>query len=195
MATDKTVNELIINRLTQAQYDAIPEAERSDTELYFITDVNEDTLTKTEATETYLPLSGGTMTGALGFGEGEYNLPQYGIVRSGENLAFVFNNSQAHVRFNKNNIYSWADDHLSIGVSSYKLKNVYTHKLNNSEDIIVPSKAGTLALLEDIPDTSTLATKDELNSKIPAHPTDDGTYVLSCSVVDGVATYTWESMA
>lgn len=38
MATDKTVNELIINKLTQAQYDAIPEAERSDTELYFITD-------------------------------------------------------------------------------------------------------------------------------------------------------------
>lgn len=38
MATDKTVNELIINKLTQAQFDAIPEAERSDTELYFITD-------------------------------------------------------------------------------------------------------------------------------------------------------------
>lgn len=41
MATvDTSVNELIINKLTQAQYDAIPEAERSDTELYFITDAD-----------------------------------------------------------------------------------------------------------------------------------------------------------
>lgn len=43
MATDNIVNELIINKLTQAQFDAIPEAERSDTELYFITDGDTDT--------------------------------------------------------------------------------------------------------------------------------------------------------
>jgi hypothetical protein len=43
MATDKTVNELIVNKLTQAQFDAIPESERSDTELYFITDAENNT--------------------------------------------------------------------------------------------------------------------------------------------------------
>ena len=41
---DTVVNELIINKLTQAQFDAIPEAERSDTELYFITDAKDNSL-------------------------------------------------------------------------------------------------------------------------------------------------------
>ena len=41
----------------------------------------------------------------------------------------------------------------------------------------------------------TYSTKEELNSKIPPHPTDDGVYTLACSVVNGVATYSWESIA
>ena len=44
MATDTIVDNLIINKLTQAQFDAIPEAERSDTELYFITDAKDSSL-------------------------------------------------------------------------------------------------------------------------------------------------------
>lgn len=42
MATDTTVNELIINKLTQAQYDAL--TEKSPTELYFVTDAKDNSL-------------------------------------------------------------------------------------------------------------------------------------------------------
>lgn len=43
MATvDTSVNELVINKLTQAQYDAL--TEKSPTELYFVTDAQDDSL-------------------------------------------------------------------------------------------------------------------------------------------------------
>lgn len=143
----------------------------------------------------YLPLSGGTLTGRLYLGEEQVGL-------FGENLGtlslYKYNlltkSYYKVMEFSVNGINPSAGKQ-SLGNNLQLYENVYTKSINNGADIIVPSKAGTLATLEDIPDTSTLATKDELNSKIPAHPTDDGMYVLSCSVVDGVATYTWESMA
>lgn len=184
MSTDKTVNELVINKLTQAQYDAIPEAERSDTELYFITDANEDTLTKTEADETYLPLSGGTITGALhsDFGEVDsdfdripwlsfhYASPTYDNTRVikiwpiGGNLDF----SDFGSIYNAGTLCPNGNYIHSLGRTKENWKTVYTQalcntdKYNAEEDaarIIVPKNlGGTLARLEDIPESTQLKT-------------------------------------
>lgn len=43
-------------------------------------------------------------------------------------------------------------------------------------------------------DVAELDTKvTTLESKIPAAPEEDGSYVLTCTVADGAATYSWES--
>ena len=62
MATDTKISQLIINKLTQAQYNEAKAAGNiSDTELYLITD-------DTGGSVAYLPLTGGTMTGDLYMG-------------------------------------------------------------------------------------------------------------------------------
>ena len=54
----------------------------------------------------------------------------------------------------------------TLGSNEYQWTNVYTEKLNNGADIAIPTTGGTLALLSDIPDISTLATKTEVQQEI-----------------------------
>ena len=130
-----SAKKLIINKLTQAQYDSIPEKDPA--QLYLITDAEvsggASGLTREEADEFY--------------------------ISKDESGAAVF-------------------DMIS----------------RTQGQITVPNKAGTLALIEDLPDTSTLATKEELSSKIPAMPTNDGVYTLYCTVVNGVPVCEWKTV-
>lgn len=53
-----------------------------------------------------------------------------------------------------------------LGDSGSKFNCVYTTQLNNGADIAIPTTGGTMALLSDIPDTSALATKTEVQQEI-----------------------------
>lgn len=53
-----------------------------------------------------------------------------------------------------------------LGSNEHQWLNVYTEKLNNGADIAIPTTGGTMALLSDIPDTSNLATKAEVQQEI-----------------------------
>ena len=55
---------------------------------------------------------------------------------------------------------------VTLGSDGNQWSNVYTEKLNNGADIAIPTTGGTMALLSDIPDTSNLATKAEVQQEI-----------------------------
>ena len=174
MATDKTVNELIVNKLTQAQFDAIPEAERSDTELYFITDANEDDAA-------YLPLSGGELTGPINIYQENTNGQKRSIFSTrvkptdtpanGNLFEIKQNQSFVYVPGFKatGNIAPDTDESIDFGNASYHFRNVFTKYINAGRNnganyatdlynITVPAKKGTMALLEDIPEGTQLKT-------------------------------------
>ena len=101
------------------------------------------------ADNTYLPLSGGTLTGAIKIDNGVSGAPTIGF--AGQNLVFFGtreNYGSGGVRINKNAIYAFSG--LNIGTSSNLCECVYTKKLNNGADIAVPTEGGTLARVEDI---------------------------------------------
>ena len=58
------------------------------------------------------------------------------------------------------------DNAMVLGDSLHRLASIDTCIIRNGEDIIVPSKSGTMALLSDIPDISNLATKTEVQQEI-----------------------------
>ena len=101
----------------------------------------------------YLPLSGGTMTGSLGiedklsFGpwklstvDNNNNILAISCGAAGRWLSFDFNSGA---------IYPMTLN-LSLGGSATKWTNVFTKKINNGADLIVPTEGGTLARLEDL---------------------------------------------
>lgn len=161
MATDKTVNELIVNKLTQAQFDAIPESERSDTELYFITDA--------DSGGDYLPLSGGTITGDLVIKKDSSNTVEPILTLSHGSSDIVIKK----LRYGKeldfdNTILSNltgvvpAQSTGQLGTTGAFWSRAYVRNLNagapSGKDLLVPSKAGTLATLEDIPEGTQVET-------------------------------------
>lgn len=54
-------------------------------------------------------------------------------------------------------------------------------------------KDGTIALTSDVESEASRAAakKAELEGRIPVAPAEDGTYVLKCTVANGVAAYSW----
>lgn len=162
MATDKTVNELIVNKLTQAQFDAIPESERSDTELYFITDANEDD-------EAYLPLSGGTITGDLVIKNDSSNTVEPILTLSHGSSDIVIKKLRygKELDFDNTTLSNLtgvvpAQSNGQLGTTGAFWSRAYVRNLNagapSGKDLLVPSKAGTLATLEDIPESTQLET-------------------------------------
>lgn len=117
----------------------------------------------------YLPLSGGNMTGDIDWGTvkiGGGSAPELVLkTRERDIKVFGFNVGGAY-------IYSPLSNLATLGVSHYKWNNVYTTKLNNGADIAIPENTGG---------TMVVATP----------PTDNGTYVLKATVVDGVVTTEW----
>ena len=169
MATDNVVNELIVNKLTQAQFDAIPEAERSDTELYFITD--------SEGDGDYLPLSGGTLDGDLAFAKskkiildnptgdsyGDSYIMHRGSAK-GVAIGYIYNDEFVDNFYFKTSravgigLMPASAAGATLGNDSAKWTAAYVKKLNNGADIAVPTTGGTLARLEDIPEDTQLET-------------------------------------
>lgn len=91
------------------------------------------------------------------------------------------------------------DATYNIGNSSKHYKNIYLSSGIITGDSITPltqtlqQKDGTIALVSDVESEASRATakEAELESRIPAAPADNGTYVLKCTVTDGVAAYSW----
>lgn len=101
----------------------------------------------------YLPLSGGELTGELAFVLG--NGTKQRIVPGSNVLEFKSNSGTIRARYYDGfleieQIRPLYGSGSTIGSSSLLFDNVYTRKLNNGADLIVPTEGGTLARLEDL---------------------------------------------
>ena len=140
MLNEKDENNEFIQLTTEAQT-AIPA----------INELNEKKASK-EDLSGYLPLSGGTMTGSLGIEDklsfGPWKLS---TVDNGNVLAISWGGAGRWLSFDYDSgaIYPMTVA-LSLGGSATKWSNVFTKKLNNGADLIVPTEGGTLARIEDI---------------------------------------------
>lgn len=136
---------------------------------YEWTELPEAGLTKEEADQTYLPLSGGTLTGSLIFSSGpktyEIRPTTYG------NLEFLIAGSKILDIEQGAGLLPDRGDAYALGRTGRVWKNVFTARLNNGADIAVPATGGTMV--------------------VATPPTDNGTYVLKATVVDGVVTTEW----
>lgn len=102
-------------------------------------------VTAEEAAQTYLPLSGGTMTGPLQIGSTLLSQVGHNLFGIGPDYApdlFIFG-------LGGGNFYPKLRI-CTLGTIDHKWENVYTTKLNNGADIAVPADGGTLARIEDI---------------------------------------------
>lgn len=159
------------------------------------TESSGDWLSKAEAAATYLPLSGGSIdhltftnnANYIGFKlSGSYKVsmrplnPEMltttaGLGLSETILSFGWDDWSARFKLfldtGTQKLFPAADNSFSLGLSERRWGNVYTHKLNNGADIAVPTTGGTMV--------------------VATPPTDNGTYVLKATVVDGVVTTEW----
>ena len=136
-----------------------------------------------EASGDYLPLTGGTLSGNLTItgnvkiqneaGDGFFI--QCGPY-DGSAMVLGSTNSftgefQPRFYFSSNSIYPSTISSYNLGTSGTKWESVYAKRLNNGADIAVPATGGTMV--------------------VATPPTDNGTYVLKATVVDGVVTTEW----
>lgn len=124
-------------------------------------------VTAEEAAQTYLPLSGGEMTGLLTLNATEK--PQY-VFQSAPLLQIKAETADGTTKLNKNiqitpggilnmdglslsstgSISCMPTGDYDIGSQTIKWRRVYATILNNGADIAVPADGGTLARIEDI---------------------------------------------
>lgn len=133
----------------------------------------------------YLPLSGGTLTGDLTFEwSGQYMATRQVVLKSKyyrtDTETFVYSdvltllpNGEITVAgaINSGALLPKATNIYQIGSPYLKWNSLYVNKINNGADIAVPTTGGTMV--------------------VATPPTEDGTYVLKCVVVDGVPTVSW----
>ena len=104
------------------------------------------------ADNTYLPLSGGTLTGAINFSGTEINAT---LLRDNNRVLLQFINAtmgfglQGSPWYSMGSIRPYSQSY-TLGDEKRKWGSAYTAKINNGSDIEVPNKAGTMALVEDI---------------------------------------------
>lgn len=101
----------------------------------------------------YLPLTGGELTGELAFVLG--NGTKQRIVPGSNVLEFKSNSGTTRARYYDGfleieQIRPLYGSGSTIGSSALLFDNVYTRKLNNGADLIIPTEGGTLARLEDL---------------------------------------------
>lgn len=96
-----------------------------------------------------LPLSGGTLTGALSFGSQNYSIR---YTTFGLTMKLASGGDAFSFRSQGSNVYFIPVINLgaTLGKDGNFWSNVYTAKLNNGADLIVPTEGGTLARLEDL---------------------------------------------
>ena len=108
---------------------------------------SEGGLTKEEADQTYLPLSGGTLTGALGFSAGTHT---YSIVPKTFDELTILIDGIGRYAISSLAFYHNQSNQATLGFPGKRWKNVYTTTLNNGADLAIPIEGGTLARVEDI---------------------------------------------
>ena len=120
----------------------------------------------------YLPLSGGTLTGKLGFtfevSTHKYNVYFLELTRTWSNGSSThrlgYNGTEIVFSLlgleQVGNITPGASNTYALGSQNVKWANVYTKKLNNGADLNIPTEGGTLARLEDLEDVVTIKEYD-----------------------------------
>jgi hypothetical protein len=121
-------------------------------------------------TSEFLSKTGDTMTGNLIFNNAGLSLQYNGtgissIVLDGSTGLYINGTTSIHGqvvlqngRFAPRNMNSVID----LGTSYQKWQTIFALRLNNGADIAIPDKAGTLALLSDIPDAPEIDTSEFL---------------------------------
>lgn len=99
----------------------------------------------------YLPLTGGHMNGQAWFDYG-LNVGTIGFTQQGTNWLRVVITSDYSYSFKDSGFYPQSSTQ-ELGTSSNPWRCLYTGIINNGEDLIVPTSGGTLARLEDIPES------------------------------------------
>lgn len=102
----------------------------------------------------YLPLSGGTMTGTLASDVPDYTnsltLPGFKVQRRGQGVLVTLGASLVLDCGSVNDWSPFTNNSSTLGRQNKSWTNVYTTKLNNGEDIAIPTEGGTMARVEDI---------------------------------------------
>ncbi len=98
---------------------------------------------RADVEKTYLPLSGGKMSGPIQAAGTE----GFAIKDNAGNIIMSFTG----IRMTAYGSIAPFTESYELGRPAVKWRNVYTHKINNGADLTVPTEGGTLARLEDIP--------------------------------------------
>lgn len=119
-------------------------------ELIGSTQVDLTDYAKKEDLNDYLPLSGGTLTGALSIRNAAGTL--FGAIsNNGGGLQFNYGSTNNAVfRYDGSSLYPATNKTKTLGDAGHIWSNVYATKLNNGADIAIPTEGGTLARLEDL---------------------------------------------
>lgn len=115
-------------------------------------------VTQADIPSDYLPLSGGTLTGAIKF---ETN----GNITSASNQLWLGAGSGSQVKISTAAMFPGTTS-INLGSSFAKWNTIYVQKLNNGATITVPNKVGTLALTADLEDYATSIDLNDVESRV-----------------------------
>lgn len=127
----------------------------------------------------YLPLSGGTISGELIIKRTDSYLSSVKVlgIETGTSTGSQYHSFSLYSLIGQSALYSnftllpLSDKQHNLGNKQYRWKSIGVAQLNNGEAIDVPTTGGTMV--------------------VATPPTDNGTYVLKATVVDGVITTEW----
>ena len=137
---------------------------------YEWTELPEAGITKEEADQTYLPLSGGELTGSIAFNTPSIPNAIVPIIASPKNSSiklFIANGNSGipnNLGVNGNFVVTDNISTNSLGDTSKKVEIAYIKTLNNGADLVLPTEGGTLARLEDIPESTQAETIPEASA-------------------------------
>lgn len=117
----------------------------------------------------FLPLSGGTVSGDVVV-SGQFKVGR-AIFKEQYNILNITPWSGMSYYQLSSSYFRGTGSEQTLGGGGNFWKNVYTKKLNNGEDIAVPTSGGTMV--------------------VATPPTEDGSYVLKCVITNGVPTVSW----
>lgn len=97
----------------------------------------------------------------------ETSTSQYFDITCEDGITLIFKDNNGYgLGWNVHSLAPIKTTSMDLGQGAIGFDRAYLKRLNNGADIAIPTTGGTMALLSDIPDTSDLATKTEVQQEI-----------------------------